>query len=199
MHLLKTEVNAMRYPAKETAKKHDVLIQKASEMFRERGFESVSVAEAMKAAGLTHGAFYSHFGSKTDLMRAATEQALEKTRARVARNFQNPADQEKYIESYLGQKHCRNVAGGCPLAALSGELRKEPELQEMFARKLEEIIEATGETRDEAIMTLSTMVGAMSLARAVGEGPLSAEILKRVRTQMKSRLKRVTKGAAGEK
>ena len=174
----------MRYPAEETARKHELLIEKASEMFRERGCENVSVAEVMKAAGLTHGAFYSHFGSKTELMIAATEQALEKTRTRVEQNFATKEDRKKSIDRYLGAKHCRDIAGGCAMAALTGELRKEPELQVMFARKLEAIIEATGETRDQAVLTLSTMVGALSLARAVGEGPLSAEILERVRKQM---------------
>lgn len=61
----------MRYPVEDTAKRHDILVQKASEMFRDRGFENVSVAEVMKVAGLTHGTFYSHFDSKTDLMRAS--------------------------------------------------------------------------------------------------------------------------------
>ena len=37
------------------------------EMFRERGFDGVGVSEVMKAAGLTHGAFYAHFASKEAL------------------------------------------------------------------------------------------------------------------------------------
>ena len=46
----------MRYPAKETAVKHDRIVKEASRLFRERGFENISVGEVMKAAGLTHGA-----------------------------------------------------------------------------------------------------------------------------------------------
>jgi TetR/AcrR family transcriptional regulator, transcriptional repressor for nem operon len=42
-------------------------VKEPSGMFRERGFENVSVSEVMKAAGLTHGAFYAHFGSKESM------------------------------------------------------------------------------------------------------------------------------------
>ena len=54
----------MRYPAEQTAAKHERIVKEASRLFRERGFEDVTVGEVMKAAGLTHGAFYAHFGSK---------------------------------------------------------------------------------------------------------------------------------------
>ena len=59
--------NFMRYPARETAAKHERIVKKASRLFRERGFENVTVDEVMKTAGLTHGAFYAHFGSKEEL------------------------------------------------------------------------------------------------------------------------------------
>src|SRR5258708_34305219 len=67
----------MRYPAPETAEKHDRIVQEASRLFRERGFEDVTVAEVMKKAGLTHGAFYSHFESKEALMAAAVEYSMQ--------------------------------------------------------------------------------------------------------------------------
>ena len=61
----------MRYPAKHTAAKHERIVKGASPLFRERGFENATVGEVMKAAGLTHGAFYAHFGSKQELQEAA--------------------------------------------------------------------------------------------------------------------------------
>jgi AcrR family transcriptional regulator len=62
----------MRYPVEETAAKHERIVKKASRLFRERGFENVSVAEVLKAADLTHGAFYAHFDSKEKLSELAT-------------------------------------------------------------------------------------------------------------------------------
>ena len=175
----------MRYPAEETAKRHELLLQRASEMFRERGFENVSVAEVMQAAGLTHGAFYSHFESKTDLMQAAMERALEKSRTGIETTFKTAAGRDQYLDSYLAIEHRDNLAGGCAMSALSGELRREPDLQEMFARKLDEIINATGDARADAILTIATLVGAMTLARAVGDTSFSQEILRAVRAGMK--------------
>src|ERR1700751_3228225 len=61
----------MRYPVEETAAKHERIVKEASRLFRERGFENVSVGDVMKAAGLTHGAFYAHFASKEELEKAA--------------------------------------------------------------------------------------------------------------------------------
>src|ERR1700746_2226528 len=73
----------MRYPAKETAAKHDRIVKEASRLFREPGFENVNVGEVMKAAGLTHGAFYAHFGSKQEVQAAAVAYGQKVTLGRV--------------------------------------------------------------------------------------------------------------------
>ena len=76
----------MRYPVEETAAKHERIVKEASRLFRERGFENVSVAEVMKAAGLTHGAFYAHFGSKEELQAAAVAYGQKVSLGRVQRS-----------------------------------------------------------------------------------------------------------------
>ena len=52
------------------------IVETAAALFRERGYDGVSVADLMAAAGLTHGGFYKHFGSKADLMAEAAEHGL---------------------------------------------------------------------------------------------------------------------------
>ena len=76
----------MRYPVEETAAKHERIVKEASRLFRERGFENVSVAEVMKAAGLTHGAFYAHFGSKEELQAAAVAYGQKVSLGRLQRS-----------------------------------------------------------------------------------------------------------------
>ncbi|MGA2428084.1 MAG: TetR/AcrR family transcriptional regulator [Candidatus Acidiferrum sp.] len=66
----------MRYPVEETAAKHERIIKVVLHLFRKRGFENVSVGEVMKAAGLTHGAFYAHSGSKEELQAAAVSDEI---------------------------------------------------------------------------------------------------------------------------
>ena len=76
----------MRYPVEETAAKHERIVKEASRLFRERGFENVSVGEVMKAAGLTHGAFYAHFGSKEELQAAAVAYGQKVSLGRLQRS-----------------------------------------------------------------------------------------------------------------
>jgi TetR/AcrR family transcriptional regulator, transcriptional repressor for nem operon len=174
----------MRYPAEETAEKHERILKEASQMFRERGFEDVTVAEVMKAAGLTHGAFYSHFGSKEALMAEATAYGMEITRKGVKKSFGEKKTRAAYIERYMSPRHRDNPSEGCTMAALSGAIRNEPEVRGTFTAELKEIVEAMGGDRGEAMTTLSAMVGAMALARAVEDDAFSREILSEVKAKI---------------
>jgi TetR/AcrR family transcriptional regulator, transcriptional repressor for nem operon len=119
----------MRYPAKETAVKHERMVKEASRLFRERGFEKVSVGEVMKAAGLTHGAFYAHFGSKEELKAAAVAYGLKVWLGRVQRS-KSEKGRESYSDRYLSRWHLDNPGQGCTAAALAQELaRSTPETQ----------------------------------------------------------------------
>jgi TetR/AcrR family transcriptional regulator, transcriptional repressor for nem operon len=174
----------MRYPAEETAEKHQRILREASQMFRERGFQDVTVAEVMKAAALTHGAFYSHFDSKESLMAAATEYAMENTLEGVKKSFGTAKTRAAYLDRYLSTEHRDHPATGCPMAALSGDIRNEPEVKGAFTVELKAIVEAMGGDRGEAMVTLSAIVGAMALARAVSDEAFSREILEKVRGKL---------------
>ncbi len=174
----------MRYPAEETAEKHERILQEASQMFRERGFQDVTVAEVMKAAELTHGAFYSHFDSKNALMAAATGYAMETTRAGLQRASGTAKARAAYRGHYLSKEHRDNLATGCPIAALSGEIRHEPAVKEVFTAQLKTIIEEMGGNRAGALLKLSAMVGALAIARAVSDEAFSQEILQKVKKEL---------------
>lgn len=174
----------MRYPEEETAEKHERIVNEASRLFRERGFDDVTVAEVMKKAGLTHGAFYSHFASKEDLMAAAVERAMEGTLDGVKKNFTTAEGRRGYVNRYLSARHRDNPALGCAMAALSGEIRHEPEVKSAFTAELKEIIAASDPDRGKAMLLVAAMVGAMSLARAVDDDAFSREILKEVRKKL---------------
>jgi TetR/AcrR family transcriptional regulator, transcriptional repressor for nem operon len=174
----------MRYPATETAEKHDRIVQEASRLFRERGFEDVTVAEVMKKTGLTHGAFYSHFESKEALMAAAVEYAMQGVLRGVKKSFPTLEGRRAYLDRYLTASHRDTPGTGCPMAALSGEIRNEPEVKGRFTANLKEIISAMGGERREAMATLATLVGAISLARAVDDEAFSREILREVQKKL---------------
>ena len=175
----------MRYPAEETAAKHERILKEASRLFRERGFEKVTVGEIMKAAGLTHGAFYAHFGSKRELEQAAVAFGLELS-AGCARSYgATKKGRREYAERYLNPRHRDNPGGGCTMAALAQEVaRSTPEVKAAFERGLEEIVAAGGLDRKEAIFQTAALLGGVVLARAVNDPRLSDEILESVRQKV---------------
>src|SRR5215831_12305959 len=149
----------MRYPAEETAAKHERIVQEASRLFRERGFENVSVGEIMKAAGLTHGAFYAHFGSKEELQAAAVAYGQKVSLERVQRN-KAMRTKGSYADRYLSSRHRDNPGNGCTMAALGQEVaRSTPELKVAFEQGFEEILSAGGGDRKEAIFQTAALLG----------------------------------------
>ncbi len=175
----------MRYPAKETAAKHERIVKEASRLFRERGFENVTVGEVMKAAGLTHGAFYAHFGSKQELQEAAVAYGQELSARRAGSHGTTKNGRRAYADRYLSPRHRDNPGDGCTMAALGQEVaRSTPELKAAFERGLEEILAAGGGGRKEAIFQTAALLGGVVLARAVQDPQLSDEILESVRGKL---------------
>src|ERR1700757_1869117 len=135
----------MRYPAKETAAKHERIVKEASRLFRERGFDNVTVGEVMQAAGLTHGAFYAHFGSKQELQEAAVAYGQTLSASRVRNRGATKKGRKAYADRYLSPWHRDNPGDGCTMAALAQEVaRSTPELKAAFEKGFEEILSAQG-------------------------------------------------------
>jgi TetR/AcrR family transcriptional repressor of nem operon len=175
----------MRYPAQETAAKHDRIVKEASRLFRERGFENVTVGEVMKAAGLTHGAFYAHFASKQELQQAAVAYGQDVS-AGLARSYgATKKGRQAYADRYLSTRHRDHPGDGCTMAALAEEVaRSAPELKAAFERGFEEILAAAGDDRKQAIFQAAALLGGVVLARAVQDPRLSDEILQSVRQKV---------------
>jgi TetR/AcrR family transcriptional repressor of nem operon len=180
----------MRYPAEETAEKHEKILTGAARLFRDKGFANASVGELMKSAGLTHGPFYNHFPSKEALMAEAIEFAMGGSLAGLEKYRSDPDGKAKYFTAYLSTAHRNNPGTGCPMAAMAVEVGREAMLKEPFTRQLKGVLEkmmryfrwrSKRSARSESIRAMSAMVGAMVLARAVDDEALSAEILREVR------------------
>jgi len=174
----------MKVSREQMAENRHRILAEASRLFKDRGFDQVSVAEVMQAAGLTHGGFYGHFSSKSDLIAQTLEHALAGDSG-VSRGF------DAYLESYLSPRHRDRAATGCPTAALASDTRQQPAksraamaagLQAQIARITDALSDqCSQDSRRAAIGSWSAMVGAMILARAVDDGALSDEILEQTR------------------
>jgi TetR/AcrR family transcriptional repressor of nem operon len=174
----------MRYPVEETAAKHERIVKEASRLFRERGFENVSVGEVMKAAGLTHGAFYAHFDSKEELQAAAVAYGIKVSLGRMQRS-NSKKSKGSFADLYLSRWHRDNPGDGCTMAALAQEVaRSTPELKAAFEQGLENILSANRGDRKQAIFWVAALIGGVVLARAVQDPRLSDEILSSVRQKL---------------
>ena len=174
----------MRYPVEDTAAKHERIVQEASRLFRERGFENVSVAEVMKAAGLTHGAFYAHFRSKEELQAAAVAYGQKVSLDRMHRSNSKKSKLSD-ADRYLSRWHRDNPGDGCTMAALAQEVaRSTPEAKAALEQGLEEMLSARSGDRKEAIFRAAALLGGVVLARAVQDPRLSDEILRSVRQKL---------------
>ncbi|MFI8482966.1 TetR/AcrR family transcriptional regulator [Pseudomonas sp. NPDC078700] len=160
------------------------IVETACTLFRERGYDGVGVAELMATAGLTHGGFYRHFGSKAKLMAEAAAYGLAKTKSQIA-----GVDIADFIEQYVSREHRDDRSGGCTIAALCGDAARQPEeIKATFATGLENLLAealgegdegSLGEARARAIDTIAHALGALVLSRACpDDSPLADEILK---------------------
>ena len=175
----------MRYSAEETAAKHKRIVKEASRLFRERGFESVTVGEVMKAAGLTHGAFYAHFASKQELEEAAVAYGQQVSAERARSHGATKKGRKAYADRYLNPRHRDNPGNGCSMASLGQEVaRSATEIKTAFEKGFEEILSAHGGDRKEVIFQTAAQLGGVVLARAVQDPAFSNEILESVRQKL---------------
>ncbi|WP_435971867.1 TetR/AcrR family transcriptional regulator [Streptomyces sp. Qhu_M48] len=160
------------------------VVDTASRLFREQGTH-VSVADLMKAAGLTHGAFYKQFPSKEALVDEATAHAFgELARAHSAGlaryEGRHDAAQRALIDAYLSVEHRDDPAGGCPVAALATDIAREGgghEARRVYTEGVADFADFLSGDDQDGIVRLCTLFGALVLSRATEGSPLSEEIL----------------------
>jgi TetR/AcrR family transcriptional repressor of nem operon len=170
----------MKVSREQVAENRRKILEAAGRLFRAKGFEAVTVADIMKAASLTHGAFYGHFSSKDDLI----AQTLAHI---VSAGLPAKLDLTRYATSYLSVSHRDDIAGGCPTAGLAGEtVRQAPGARAAMTAGLREQIERLSRSapganaarkRQAAIGSWAAMVGAVILARMSDDPHLSDELL----------------------
>jgi TetR/AcrR family transcriptional repressor of nem operon len=170
-----------RTPNARKEETHERILEVASRAIRRQGYGGVGVAEVMKEAGLTHGGFYAHFGSREALLVEALERAGRDSLAAVvqaaqARRGKGASPFRALVEAYLDPAHADATELGCPVAALGSEMaRQAPALREASAARVEALVHAVRDTlprggRSAALVVASTLVGALQLARALGDG-----------------------------
>jgi TetR/AcrR family transcriptional repressor of nem operon len=163
------------------------ILDAAARLFRERGYDGIGVADIMKRAGLTHGAFYGHFDSKDDLAAETTARVLLQDRWLEHLTGKAEPSLADAVRSYLSAGHRDDSGRGCLFAALGSDVARRPRavrhaFTEGFRHRIEGFTRlmpgrSAAARRQRAIATLAALVGALMLARAVDDPGLSDEIL----------------------
>ena len=189
----------MARASKEQAAQHRAdVVDAASRLFRERGLSEVGLAEVMTAVGLTQGGFYKQFSSKQALAAEATDRSFELANELADTIAADQPDDPvaalgAFVAHYLSAASRDDRANGCAATALSGDATHDEQdgpVRAAYTRGIEAFVEAmvpfTGPDSDRAdrIVTVCTLVGALTAARATAGSPLSDEILAAVRDHL---------------
>ena len=166
------------------------IVEAAARAFRERGVDTVAIADVMHAAGLTHGGFYAHFPNKDALLAEAVARGLADSRRTFvaeAAEAEPTAPLREIIRRYVSRYHRDHPGEGCAMPALACEIAREPaEVRSGFTDNLEEFVTllmeyVPGDTpearRDAALALVAGMAGAIMLSRAVNDPELSDRLL----------------------
>ena len=157
------------------------IIDSARMLFNRHGFESVSVAQIMAGAGLTHGGFYSYFKSKSDLYAEVLdcfftnpewEHCWEGVEVDLSKGQVGP----QIVRAYLSRQHFEDVENSCPMVALPTDVARsgvsartafETVFRSMVS-VLERSVRLSGINRHTTAQATAAMcIGGMVIARAV--------------------------------
>jgi TetR/AcrR family transcriptional repressor of nem operon len=168
----------MRYRPEHKAETHQQIINDASRRVRAEGLTGAAVSAVMRDAGLTHGGFYRHFGSKDELLMASLAEAFREISDRLARageHSQPGTAWKTIVKTYLSLEHCAHPEFGCPVAALAPELGRGDrkmkghilaELARYRSKMLPMMPGRRAADKERAYLVIfSTMIGAMQIAR----------------------------------
>ncbi|GAA0592879.1 TetR/AcrR family transcriptional regulator [Kribbella sandramycini] len=173
------------------------VVQATARLVRERGSAGVSVQDVMSEAGLTHGGFYKHFGSKDELIGIAATEAFDEVLVRLADAIAAPDGRAQVLQEYLSIEHRDDPGQGCACTALADDsIHAGPgsPIRTAYIEGVDKTLEAFRafepgtDTRRRAIADLATLVGAVTLARATSGTLLSEEILGTVLDELTERV-----------
>jgi len=175
------------------------ILRAAARAIRKHGYEGVGVADVMKEAGLTHGGFYAHFGSRDALLAAAADQAGAESIETLTRAIAAAKPGQELmalVDTYLSDRHVAAPEQGCAIAAAGSEVpRQHVEVRRAASRRIKDLIGlierqfpewGRSAAHDKAMGIAATLVGALVLARAVDDAQLSNRIRKAAREQIRA-------------
>ena len=188
-----TRETTMGHSQADKAQSRERILRKAADAVRDTGLESVSVSKLMRSVDLTHGGFYNHFASRSDLLAQALERALvegSKTATASMKPGDAPRSYETRVRGYVSRAHRDARTSGCAIAALASDVaRADDASRAVMSAHIDEFVAQLAQSlnsQDEgdAMLAASAMVGAVLLARVQTDSKRSDALLKSVRDRL---------------
>jgi TetR/AcrR family transcriptional regulator, transcriptional repressor for nem operon len=187
----------MGHPVGKKEESRAKILASAGRGFRAHGFGGLGVDGLAKDAGVTSGAFYAHFKSKSEAFRDSVHVGMREIADGVtALKSEGGNWVERFIDFYLGPRRDADLSESCALQSLTNEVaRADEKTRDIYGTELEQVIAilATGmsgenaeQQRAEAIALLALLSGGVSMVRAVNDVALAGEIISAVRRSAKS-------------
>lgn len=185
----------MRYSAEHKRETRARILQAAGQVFRKEGYGGSGIDGLTKAAGVTNGAFYGHFRSKSEAFRETVLTGLEELRLAIVelKAGKGQGWLSAFASYYLGTKRVCDLGQSCALPSLSPEvMRADDETRQAYQLELQRLIaevsaglpdEPGEKNTDRAIALLALLSGGVTLARAVSDPALSERIAAAVSRQ----------------
>jgi TetR/AcrR family transcriptional regulator, transcriptional repressor for nem operon len=180
----------MRYRPEHKAEIHQKIVKDASRRVRTEGINGAAVSAVMRDAGLTHGGFYKHFGSKDELLMESLSEAFQEIADRLAYVGEQSRPETAWkaiVKTYLSLEYCEHIEYGCPLPALGPELARadkamKPQIFEELKRYKSRMLpfmpgRRTADKERAFFSIFSTMVGTMEIARMLPEPAMREKVL----------------------
>jgi TetR/AcrR family transcriptional repressor of nem operon len=188
----------MRYPPGHKEEKRKELLAISGAALKQGGFAATGVDALMQAAGVTSGAFYSHFASKNDLLKAVITQELTNSREGWLRNPHTDAEKwlDFELERYLNLRHVRHPEAGCMLPSLGAEIaRAEDAVKDLFAEEMQKGVAILAErlgSDERAWAFTCQLVGAVLMARAMPDKASQTAIIEASKSFLRAALQAAT-------
>ncbi len=170
------------------------ILDAAAELFTRKGFNQVGIDEVMQAAGMTRGAFYAHFSSKSELY----EESIMRAGKQTAKNLiVADANRDEFVDAYLSEAHLTSTIARCPLACLVSDVAHgDPRVREVYTHLLKGFIAHLSKLSDrrvdlessseKIIQQVVLLIGGMAISRSLTDKKLVAEVLAVCRDSVKN-------------
>jgi TetR/AcrR family transcriptional repressor of nem operon len=174
----------MPYPPTHKPQSREKILQSAAKLFTQHGFERVSIDQIMADAGLTRGAFYSHFADKGALYAEAIVYAARHRFTHYLKGAVSGGELPHLLATYLSQAHVTEENIACPLAFLANDVsQRDLSVRNTYTRIYKALVKqlptlsSKNPERNTCLAVSALMIGGVAIARALNNPALVEELL----------------------